>query len=57
MKNSSHGPSRSFWRKNYGKAHAITEAIVERYAPDVVAAIFGKTDKEQRWIVLIYSVG
>ncbi len=24
--------------------------------PHVVAAIFGKTDKEQRWIVLIYSV-
>jgi hypothetical protein len=37
--------------KNYGKADAITEAIVERYAPDVVAAIFGKTDKEQRRIV------
>jgi beta-glucosidase len=32
------------------RANAITEAIVERYAPDAMEAVFGKADREQRRI-------
>jgi beta-glucosidase len=32
------------------RANAITETIVERYAPEALETIFGKTDKERRQI-------
>jgi beta-glucosidase len=30
------------------RANAITEEIVERYAPEALEAIFGKAEEEQR---------